>query len=112
MTRACSSRASMQSTARIGCAKNYVVMPGLGPGNHAIRAAKIKTWMAGTSPAMTLESASTQSENALGYRHGTGICIAASQFFPSKVFGTIAERSIPSRQRTLTSILSGSERGT
>src|SRR5262249_10863327 len=46
------------------------------------------------------------------HRQGTRWRIAASQFFPSNCFGAIADRSISSRQRTLTSILSGSERGT
>ena len=39
-------------------------------------------------------------------------CIAASQLRPSKRLGVIASASKPSRQRALTSILSGSERGT
>jgi hypothetical protein len=30
-----------------------VVMPGLVPGIHVLRAAITKSWMAGTSPAMT-----------------------------------------------------------
>src|SRR5262249_61919557 len=46
------------------------------------------------------------------HRHGTRVRIAASQSLPSNGFGEIAARSISSRQRTLTSILSGSERGT
>src|SRR6516165_2140281 len=46
------------------------------------------------------------------HRHGTRAPIAASQFLPSNGFGEIAARSMSSRQRTLTSILSGSERGT
>src|SRR5262249_38524822 len=46
------------------------------------------------------------------HRHGTRVRIAASQSLPSNGFGEIAARSISSRERTLTSILSGSERGT
>src|SRR5438445_686871 len=46
------------------------------------------------------------------HRYGTRLRIAASQCLPSNAFGEIAARSISSRQRTLTSILSGSERGT
>src|SRR5262249_60248737 len=46
------------------------------------------------------------------HRQGTRSCIAASQFFPSNRFGVIALRSTSSRQRTLTAILCGSERGT
>src|SRR5262249_61475648 len=46
------------------------------------------------------------------HRDGTRAPIAASQCLPSNGFGEIAARSISSRQRTLTSILSGSERGT
>src|SRR5262245_4137492 len=46
------------------------------------------------------------------HRQGTRVRIAPSQFLPSNCFGEIAARSISSRQRTLTSILSGSERGT
>src|SRR5262245_34837532 len=46
------------------------------------------------------------------HRNGTRAPIAASQCLPSNGFGEIAARSISSRQRTLTSILSGSERGT
>jgi hypothetical protein len=30
------------------------VMPGLVPGIHAFKRSQIKTWMAGTSPAMTM----------------------------------------------------------
>jgi protein tyrosine phosphatase (PTP) superfamily phosphohydrolase (DUF442 family) len=44
--------------------------------------------------------------------HGTSFSIAASQCRPSKYFGLIAARSISSMQRALTSILSGSDRGT
>jgi hypothetical protein len=33
-----------------------IVMPGLVPGIHALRGASKKTWMAGTSPAMTNEN--------------------------------------------------------
>ena len=32
---------------------NHIVMPGLVPGIHVFEAAQLKTWMAGTSPAMT-----------------------------------------------------------
>src|SRR5262245_19072102 len=46
------------------------------------------------------------------HRHGTCCCIAASQLRPSNDLGERLARSMPSRQRTLTSILSGSERGT
>ena len=46
------------------------------------------------------------------HRHGTFFCIAASQWRPSKYFGVMREVSKSSRQRALTSILSGSERGT
>src|SRR5207244_6182441 len=46
------------------------------------------------------------------HRNGTGAPIAASQFLPSNGFGKLPARSMSSRQRTLTSILSGSERGT
>ncbi len=46
------------------------------------------------------------------HRHGTSFCIDSSQFLPSNGFGLIALMSKPSRQRALTSILSGSERGT
>ena len=35
--------------------RSYVVMPGLVPGIHVFDIAPIKTWMAGTSPAMTLK---------------------------------------------------------
>ena len=45
------------------------------------------------------------------YLHGTRSVIACSQFLPSKRCGLSVARSTPSRQRTLTSILSGSERG-
>jgi hypothetical protein len=41
----------MQSTERHHLAK--FVMPGLVPGIHVLAAAR-KTWMAGTSPAMTI----------------------------------------------------------
>ena len=37
----------------LGSRTHSVVMPGLGPGIHVFRAAA-KTWMAGTSPAMTV----------------------------------------------------------
>src|SRR5205085_10658159 len=46
------------------------------------------------------------------HRQGTCCCIAASQLRPSNSLSLIAFKSMPSRQRTLTSILSGSERGT
>src|SRR6516165_1099625 len=46
------------------------------------------------------------------HRHGTRLRIAASQFLPLNGRGEIALRSMSSRQRALTSILSGSERGT
>jgi hypothetical protein len=37
---------------------NYSVMPGLGPGIHVlVTSPDQKTWMAGTSPAMTMGSA-------------------------------------------------------
>jgi hypothetical protein len=39
-------------------------------------------------------------------------CTAASQFLPSNGVGAMAARSMSSMQRTLTSILSGCERGT
>src|SRR5262249_38518147 len=47
-----------------------------------------------------------------GHRHGTFCAIAVSQFLPSNSLIASVETSTPSRQRTLTSILSGSERGT
>src|SRR5262249_592024 len=53
-----------------------------------------------------------QAADVPGQRHGTFCCIAASQCWPSKNFGLSAPRSMSSRQRALTSILSGSERGT
>ena len=34
-------------------AGSFFVMPGLAPGIHVFRSATRKTWMAGTSPAMT-----------------------------------------------------------
>src|SRR5262249_46754923 len=46
------------------------------------------------------------------HRQGTSCCIAASQFRPSNSLISIAFKSMLSRQRALTSILSGSERGT
>src|SRR4029434_9307550 len=46
------------------------------------------------------------------HRGGTRARIDASQFLPSNGFGEIAARSMSSMQRTFTSILSGSERGT
>src|SRR5581483_6850117 len=46
------------------------------------------------------------------HRHGTLPPIASSQCWPSNVLTDSAARSMPSMQRTLTSILSGSERGT
>jgi hypothetical protein len=59
-------------------------------------------------------SQSTPKARAIGsvQRQGTRLRIAASQFLPSNGFGAIAARSTSSRQRTLMSILSGSERGT
>jgi hypothetical protein len=47
-----------------------------------------------------------------GWRQGTWPAIDASQFRPSNGLMVSREGSTPSRQRTLTSILSGSERGT
>ena len=46
------------------------------------------------------------------HRHGTRWPIACSQLRPSNGFTGNASTSTPSRQRALTSILSGSERGT
>src|SRR4029079_19386404 len=48
----------------------------------------------------------------IAHRHGTSFCIACSQCCPSKDRTESEDRSMPSRHRTFTSILSGSERGT
>jgi len=40
------------------------VMPGLVPGIHVFLAANIKTWMAGTSPAMTMQQKLSASARA------------------------------------------------
>src|SRR6516164_6998015 len=50
--------------------------------------------------------------NGASYFHGTRPAIDCSQFLPSNVCGLIVATSTSSRQRTFTSILSGSERGT
>jgi protein tyrosine phosphatase (PTP) superfamily phosphohydrolase (DUF442 family) len=55
---------------------------------------------------------SRRSRFASSQRHGTSSRIDSSQWRPSKYFSSSAARSMSSMQRALTSILSGSERGT
>jgi hypothetical protein len=47
---------------RTAAEAKFVVMPGLVPGTHALLAAP-KTWVAGTSPAMTREFGLVYSDN-------------------------------------------------
>ena len=73
-------------------------------------AGKIRVFVIDAHLLMVLAVADFAVETA--HRHGTFSPIASSQFLPSKVLIESADKSMSLIQRALTSILSGSERGT
>ena len=71
------------------------VMPGLVPGIHVLLSDEAKTWMAGTSPAMTTEfNCSTFTTYRL--RPSTGVIFSFASSMPSMQLTFSATTSVPS----------------
>ena len=76
------------------------------------RAAVRSYWWNCSTASRRTDSVATMTKAGFASRHGTAPAIETSQFWPSKGLIDRRSASTPSRQRTLTSTLSGSERGT